>query len=30
VPEELVEAIIAGVHGTTHGDHAVTVERARA
>ena len=30
VPEELVEAIIAGVHGTPHNDHNVTVERARA
>ena len=30
VPEELVDAIIAGVHGTTHGEQAVTVERARA
>ena len=30
VPEELVEAIIAGVHGTTHGEQTVTVERARA
>jgi hypothetical protein len=30
VPEELVEAIIAGVHGTLHKDHNVTVERARA
>jgi len=30
VPEEVVEAIIAGVHGTLHNDHNVTVERARA
>jgi hypothetical protein len=30
VPEELVDAIIAGVHGTLHNDHNVTVERARA
>jgi hypothetical protein len=30
VPEEHVEAIIAGVHGTLHNDHNVTVERARA
>ena len=30
VPEELVEAIIAGVHGTTHADQSVTVERSRA
>ena len=30
VPEELVDAIIAGVHGTTHNKHDVTVERARA
>lgn len=30
VPEDLVEAIIAGVHGTQHNDHDVTVERARA
>ena len=30
VPEELVEKIIAGVHGTLHNDHNVTVERARA
>ena len=29
VPEEHVEAIIAGVHGTQHGEHAVTVERSR-
>ena len=26
VPEELVDAIIAGVHGTQHNDHDVTVE----
>jgi hypothetical protein len=30
VPEELVEDIISGVHGTLHNDHNVTVERARA
>ena len=30
VPEDLVDAIIAGVHGTQHDDHSVTVERARA
>jgi len=30
VPEEHVEAIIAGVHGTQHNEHDVTVERARA
>jgi hypothetical protein len=30
VPEETVDAIIAGVHGTQHNDQAVTVERARA
>jgi len=30
VPEDTVEAIIAGVHGTLHNDHNVTVERARA
>ena len=30
VPEEHVDAIIAGVHGTLHNDHNVTVERARA
>jgi hypothetical protein len=30
VPEELVDAIIAGVHGTQHNKHDVTVERARA
>jgi hypothetical protein len=30
VPEELVEAIISGVHGTQHKDHDVTVERSRA
>jgi ATP-dependent RNA helicase DeaD len=30
VPEEHVDAIIAGVHGTQHNDHDVTVERARA
>ena len=30
VPEETVDAIIAGVHGTSHNDQAVTVERARA
>jgi ATP-dependent RNA helicase DeaD len=29
VPEELVEAIISGVHGTTHNEHSVTVERSR-
>jgi hypothetical protein len=29
VPEEYVDAIIAGVHGTQHNDHDVTVERAR-
>ena len=29
VPEELVETIITGVHGTAHGDHSVTVERSR-
>ena len=29
VPEELVDAIIAGVHGTQHNEHDVTVERAR-
>ncbi|HET9991681.1 MAG TPA: DbpA RNA binding domain-containing protein [Kofleriaceae bacterium] len=30
VPEELVDAIIAGVHGKQHNDHDVTVERSRA
>jgi ATP-dependent RNA helicase DeaD len=30
VPEDLVDQIIAGVHGTLHNDHNVTVERARA
>jgi hypothetical protein len=30
VPEEYVDAIISGVHGTQHNDHEVTVERARA
>ena len=30
VPEEAVEAIIAGVHGTQHNEQSVTVERARA
>jgi len=30
VPEELVEKIITGVHGTQHKDHDVTVERSRA
>ena len=30
VPEELVETIISGVHGTSHGEHSVTVERSRA
>ena len=30
VPEELVDAIIGAVHGTTHAEHSVTVERARA
>ena len=30
VPEELAEAIIGGVHGTSHADQSVTVERARA
>jgi hypothetical protein len=30
VPEEYVEAIIGGVHGTQHNEHDVTVERARA
>ena len=30
VPEDAVDAIIAGVHGTLHNDHDVTVERARA
>ncbi|HUJ63086.1 MAG TPA: DbpA RNA binding domain-containing protein, partial [Kofleriaceae bacterium] len=30
VPEELVDTIIAGVHGTSHNEHNVTVERARA
>jgi hypothetical protein len=30
VPEEYVDAIIAGVHGTLHNEHDVTVERARA
>jgi hypothetical protein len=30
VPEDLAEQIIAGVHGTLHNDHNVTVERARA
>jgi ATP-dependent RNA helicase DeaD len=29
VPEEYVDAIIAGVHGTQHNDQSVTVERAR-
>jgi hypothetical protein len=29
VPEELVDTIIAGVHGTVHNEHAVTVERSR-
>ena len=30
VPEDVVDAIISGVHGTLHNDHNVTVERARA
>jgi hypothetical protein len=30
VPEDLVDQIIAGVHGTLHNEHNVTVERARA
>jgi hypothetical protein len=30
VPEDLVDQIIAGVHGTQHNEHDVTVERARA
>jgi ATP-dependent RNA helicase DeaD len=30
VPEDAVDAIIAGVHGTQHNDQSVTVERARA
>ena len=30
VPEDVVDDIIAGVHGTLHNDHNVTVERARA
>ncbi len=30
VPEDAVDAIIAGVHGKKHNDHDVTVERARA
>jgi len=30
VPEDLADAIIEGVHGTTHKDEDVTVERARA
>ena len=30
VPEEYVDAIIEGVHGTQHNEHDVTVERARA
>jgi len=30
VPEELVDAIISGVHGTQHKDQDVTVERSRA
>jgi ATP-dependent RNA helicase DeaD len=30
VPEELVEQIIAGVHGTSHNEQEVTVERSRA
>jgi ATP-dependent RNA helicase DeaD len=30
VPEECVDAIIAGIHGTQHQDQSVTVERARA
>lgn len=30
VPEDLADAIIEGVHGTTHNDESVTVERARA
>jgi hypothetical protein len=30
VPEDLADAIIEGVHGTTHSDETVTVERARA
>jgi hypothetical protein len=29
VPEEHVDAIIAGVHGTQHNEHDVTVERSR-
>jgi hypothetical protein len=29
VPDDLADAIIAGVHGTTHGEHSVTVERSR-
>jgi hypothetical protein len=30
VPDDLVDAIIAGVNGTQHNEHDVTVERARA
>ena len=30
VPEELVEQIISGVHGTSHKEQDVTVERSRA
>jgi hypothetical protein len=30
VPEDLADKIIKGVHGTTHGDEDVTVERAKA
>jgi ATP-dependent RNA helicase DeaD len=30
VPEELADAIIGGVHGTSHADQSVTVERSRA
>ena len=30
VPEELVEQIISGVHGTQHNEQDVTVERSRA
>jgi ATP-dependent RNA helicase DeaD len=30
VPEDVVEAIISAVNGTTHNEHSVTVERSRA
>jgi hypothetical protein len=30
VPDDVVDQIIAGVHGTQHNEHDITVERARA